>query len=359
MKTVAALHPCSELPPKGPILNHETNKLSWVLHRDAGALEYLQKRFAASKAFAGKGKFGSVVALADVELERRASLAVKILPFRIDDNERYDPLLLMRDVQQELYIACQVNELSDWTPAFIKTFGWLVSAKIPRAWKPYVNLDELQYADAKKRSFMFIFMEQSTYPFDSEHVKFDLKGYLQIIFILLHALHVAKSQIGFNHSDLHMGNIMLDVTRNSGIVLKMDEETAFEMELPNFYMPKIIDFGNAKTDKAQDGGKNFNDISSLFAAVIKRATKYDPKLDIGPIFNFTDFNWSLHDLLMKHSIFDSIRKYAVPNKRLKVGNKCSMCGAEAKLKYEFMDNYMFCHSFCASKVEGLVVLMEK
>lgn len=349
------LHECSELPTDGPVLDNETNKVSWYVHRDKYALDYIKNRFAASKAFAGKGMFGTVVALNDVQFSGKASIAVKILPFSIDDSEFYEPALVIRDVEQELFIACQVNALHDWTPVFVQTFGWLVSQHIPKDWKMFVDVNSLQYKEVKKLSYMFLFMEQATYKFDSDSVAFSVKGYLTLIFIILHALYVAKKELGFTHSDLHKGNIMIDVVHGKTAHLKMDEDTTIVVNLFNQYMPKLIDFGHAKTYKASDGGRNKNDVASLFGAIYDRATKYDPKLDISVITNFKDFNASLEDLLLKHPIFDSIRVTSA--KRQKVIEKCSMCGSEATMRFETSEKYKFCHEYCANKMNGLAFLI--
>jgi hypothetical protein len=307
MKQVEGIHLYSELPAaRGPMVNHETNKISWLLHRDKGVVEFLEQTFTTGggcKKFLGHGRFGTVIGLSD-------SVAVKILEFRLAaENKRFDPLIVIRDVQQELFIACQLNALQKFTPALVRTHGWLISQHIPLSWKPFVKLEQLEYKDVEKHSYMLMFMEHIAHPFDSK--KALVTGYLNIIFILLHALYVAKRELGFNHSDLHMGNIMLEVTSNRNVILPMNDKLSFNVNLPDGYIPKIIDFGFSKTNLALDGGRWKNDVATLFGAVEARAVKYSPDLDMSNISSFTDYEWPLEDLLIKHPIFDSIRRMVV------------------------------------------------
>ena len=362
MEGVSSLHSCSELPPNGPVLDNETNKLSWILHRDANAVAFIESRFAATAAFAGRGKFGTVVALNDIQVGGRASLAVKILPFRVEDSILYEPRVIIRDVQQELFIACQVNQLHEETPVFIQTFGWLVSEKIPNDWKLFIDMSKLQYKDVRKLSYMFLFMEQSSYKFDSDAVAFDLKGYLTILYIILHALYVARQRFDFRHSDLHMGNIMIDIVHGTSLDLRITEHTNVHVNLINQYLPKIIDFGHARTSNAVDGGRNKNDVSTVFGAVQERAAKYDPEMDVSVISEFQDFDMPLGELLLNHPMFEKIRTINTSGgrggvKRQKRVEQCSMCGSEATMRFETNNKYKFCHEYCAMKMKGLAFLL--
>lgn len=352
---IEGLHKCTELPVEGPVLGKD--KVSWYLHRDADAVEFIKQRFTASTAFAGKGAFGAVVALNDVHIKGKASLAVKVLPFRIQDTEWYDPYTVIRDVEQELFIACQVNQLHEYTPVFIQTYGWLVSSRVPKNWQMYIDIQNLEYEKAKKLSYMFMFMEQSTFKFDSDSVVFTEDAYLRLLFVLLHALYVAGKHLKFTHNDLHKGNIMMDVVHTKFVDLDIEGKIV-RVDLYNQFMPKIIDFGRAKTEKAHDGGRNENDVVTLFRAVLIRNSIHQPTLNLPTIEAFSDFEMPIAELLLKHSIFENVRKtIAKTNKKQKLVERCSMCGAEATVKFKHCDNYKFCHEYCANKMKGLAFLI--
>lgn len=347
-----SLHDCSELVyDEGPV--YTDDKLSWQLEQDKYALSYITTNFAVSSTFFGKGSFGVVVGLNYIEKNDGSTLVVKIIPFQIEDSGFYDPLIVVRDAQQELYISCQVNNLNDFTPVFIHTYGWLISEEIPKSWLKYINFQKIQYADVKKKSYMFLFMEKAFYPFDSDHVKFSNEGYLTILFVLLHALYIGRRELQFTHSDLHMRNIMLDITREEYLQLKIEEEI-FSIALPDCFLPKIIDFGLSRTEKAWQGGGHKNDVSTLFGAIITRAEKYDPEIDMSQISEFEEFDMDIVTLLTKHPLFDTIRRN---KKHKKIENKCSMCGGEAKMRYDTNNNFKYCHEYCANKMKGIIPVL--
>jgi serine/threonine protein kinase len=265
----------------------------------------------------------------------------------------------MRDTEHELFIACQVNGLRKFTPVFIQTFGWIVSRKVPKAWAAYVNLSKVQYSEIPKKSFMMLFMEQSNYKFKSKAVRFDEKQYLTILFILLHALYIARRELHFTHSDLHMGNIMLDITHETHLNLAIGDNDTFDIALPNGFLPKIIDFGHSQTLQAKDGGRRKNDVATVFAAIEARAQRYDSHVDVSSISEFKEYNMDLEQLLLVHPLFDKIRKRKKnPNKKPKVAiERCFMCNGQAKLTWAPNRLYKFCDFYCAEKMNGIIDLL--
>lgn len=96
------LHSCLE----GLDLNNVINEVK--------CLEDIQDNFTFIKVL-GSGKYGTVIKVnskykSDIDTPRE--IAIKIAPV----NE-YS--------KRAIYVACQMNDLNDVTPIFVKTFGWI------------------------------------------------------------------------------------------------------------------------------------------------------------------------------------------------------------------------------------------
>lgn len=313
------MHPCSELP-------------KVILSEDTHTLDIIKDRYAVSIAFLGKGGFGNVIALDDIKIKGRPSIAVKIL--------QYD-----KNAKKELKIGCMLNSLN--SSAFVNTYGWLISTKIPDLWIPYIN-QEVYY---NPKSYLFLFMEQSSYEFKSKSLHFDRQGYLTILFLLLHGLYIAIQKLGFKHADIHNGNIMIDKTSEKSVTVEIKSQT-YQIDVPNHYIPKFIDFGlsTLNSDKRSRTGVD-SDVFYLFQTIIKRAKKRDPTVNLEDLESFDDFDDSKIEDLLLDPIFYSIRTRSL--KKI----KCSMCGAEAKFKWNVNDKFVFCNLLCANKVSGIIDLV--
>lgn len=327
------MHPCSELP-KG------------ILPQDSNILDIIKDRYAVSIAFLGKGAFGNVIALDDIKIKGRPSVAVKILQYgskSMTTNE-----LSMKDAKKELEIGCLLNNLN--SSAFVNTYGWLISTKIPDPWIPYIN----QEVYNNPKSYLFLFMEQSSYEFKSKSLHFDRQGYLTILFLLLHGLYITMRELGFKHVDIHNGNIMIDKTSEKSISVEIRSQL-YQIELPNHYLPKFIDFGlsTLNSDRKTRSGVD-SDVFYLFQTIIRRAEKRDPTVDLEDLKVFEDFDDNEIEDLLLDPIFYSIRTRTTK----RVDQKCSMCGAEAKFKWNVNDRFVFCNLLCANKVSGIIDLVD-
>lgn len=325
------MHPCSDLP-------------QGILLEDINTLDIIENRYAVSLSFLGKGAFGNVLSLDDIQIKGKPSIAVKIIQYESKSMTTNE--LSMKLAKKELENGCLLNNLK--TFAFINTYGWLISSKIPTVWIPYINQEVYQ----NPKSYLFLFMEQSNYEFDSESLHFDREGYLRILFLLLYGLYVAIRELGFKHADIHDGNIMIDKTFEQSLTVEIDFQ-AFQIDLPNHYIPKFIDFGLSSVEDRKNRESVDSDMFYLFQTVINRARKYDPMVNLEDIANFDDFDDGSIEYILLDPIFDPIRKKV----NVKADRKCSMCGADAKVKWNVNNQYVFCNLFCANKVNGIIDLV--
>lgn len=326
------MHPCSELP-------------QGILPEDGNILNIIKDRYAVSISFLGKGAFGNVIALDDIKMDGKPSVAVKILQY--ESKSMTTNNLSMKEAKRELEIGCILNSLNSFV--FINTYGWLISSKIPEPWIPYINQEVYQ----NPKSYLFLFMEQSNYEFKSDSLHFDREGYLRILFLLLHGLYVAIRELGFKHTDIHNGNIMIDKTSEKNVTVDIDFQS-FQIDLPNHYVPKFIDFGLSTLENRKNREGVDSDMFYLFQTVINRARKYDPTVDLQDIESFDDFDDGSIEYILLDPIFDSIRKRV----NRKISQKCSMCGADAKVKWNLNNRYVFCNLFCANKINGIIDLVD-
>jgi hypothetical protein len=164
----------------------------------------------------------------------------------------------------------EMHTLRPHTQAFIATYGWLQHTGIPPSWMrrlPRVNQkgEALDWSVYEGKRLIFIFMEHSSFRMQMPGNPSSDAGVVfwhrllpreakQVLFIILHALYVARKRLGFSHNDLHDGQIMLfnRPDENTPIVLHGGRFVLYDC----IVVPKIIDFGSSQAGPV---GEDFSD----------------------------------------------------------------------------------------------------
>jgi hypothetical protein len=106
------------------------------------------------------------------------------------------------------------------------------------------------------RLYLFTFVQEVTdewlsIPHDSN------ARYRVTLFLLLHGLYEARARFNFEHGDIHAGNIMMELARDSPVVVRYGQ---MEAELQAVFTPRLIDYGKSTTTSHAGPGHATNDI---------------------------------------------------------------------------------------------------
>lgn len=152
---------------------------------------------------------------------------------------------------QELRVACELNTLGEETFVFPHTYGWLVSPRVPDEWLLLLRIHEREHTLLMQPPplFMFTFVQPVARKWD-DAVLAAHHGYRVALFFLLHGLYVARRTIGFNHGDIHAGNIMIQYyARRSDTRLSFGQ---YEAQIESNFVPRFIDYGRASSSKHRE-----------------------------------------------------------------------------------------------------------
>lgn len=341
-KGVLKIHDCSELTAEA-----DTRLDEDCLQRLESALGFPVWR--------GSGGFGFVLELNTVlgQPPRPQKVVVKV-------TERDD---------QELRVACALNALLDETPIFPHTFGWLLCNRIPERWRQMVRQKDRSHVMAEQtpHRVLFMFMQPVEANWDDTTLLYR-HGYRVTLFLLLHGLWVAHERLGFVHSDLHGGNIMLQPHAGTTRV----RFGQYEAEVTADFVPRLIDYGLSHTT-AHPGLIRNDDVGYLLNAFEKHMESLEDDDDESyeewrAYHEFMRYADSLVDLdtagdvlpLLEHPYFDvpEIQKRRI--KRRALGEpirRCFACCAsdaghvvthkQAAPKY-------FCNADCYANIHSMV-----
>lgn len=308
----------------------------------------------------GKGTGGTVYSAFDKQ-DNSKQIAVKIIPYA----NRLEALS-----RKELGIACELNSLKDLTPVFVHTFGYLICNIIPSKWKTQLPP---QYQN--EAMYMYIFMHKPDTGFlssggldDGRYMVTGLekpKYAISLLFLLVHAIYVARKLLEFAHHDLHEGNIMFDISTSSDGLFSLDvENITHQVKFMRGWVPKLIDFGNGTTknhpyERAQNNGQ---DIFKMFNLFLKRKD-LAKALDLDPVrernvplldSKYNDYK-IVAKFLLNDPIFENVSTIErIQKKRLKLEQQmCNACGA-APAAFEFKGRQtVLCNEFCGSRIKSL------
>lgn len=231
MEPFPFLHPCSEAPS-----NNDDFKKT-----DAKCLQEISKYFITKDGGVklGEGNNATVFKLHSIH-HYELTVAVKIVPYANLGNK-------------EIGIACELNQMKNFTPVVIRTYGYLVCDR-NNLHKRWVRSVPVPYNNDSQ--YMLMFMEAPPYKWkyaDDKDNPFPIEkkdDALALFFVMAHALYVLRKYLGFVHGDLHHDNILLSIHPNQDAPVRLffDDNNYSDVTLPYGMMPKFIDYGTAYTN---------------------------------------------------------------------------------------------------------------
>lgn len=340
------IHDCSELPEPANF------------KQDVDCLEKIDSLFVPIK-WAGKGSSAMVLYLMkrapDIEF-----LVVKITRLIFDD---------------ELHIACELNQLADATSLFPHTYGWLICDKIPQRWISILSDKQkshyLMTSPSKGNLFMFVFLQkvQTIWKKIPQIVE---SRYRVTLFLILHGLYVANKRIGFIHRDIHAENIMMEPHTQNTLNVRYGQVDA---EVRTAFTPRLIDYGESVTTRhTANEGRRMSDIYYLEEMFLTRleddAEIYDKaaeELKEFKIFRmsseWSEASESYNEVgsnviipLLNHSYFDvpEIQRHKVKRRAIEVINRCFVCcSTQPKYMIEQTQKKYFCNKKCYDRIGGI------
>jgi hypothetical protein len=342
---VLKIHDCSELPQLSN-LEKDTD----CLDRIAASFQFLKWR--------GNGQYGFAIETIAVygSPPKKEKLIVKIGDVNVN----------------EIRVACELNGLMEETPVFAHTYGWVVCHVIPRQWERFLLAAQPNHELLKNPPpvFLFTFVQPIDEKWDEILLNLD-NSYRVTLFFLLHGLYVAKKQLGFNHGDIHAGNIMVEYFMTaSNSTLRYGQ---YEATVTSKFVPRFIDYGRSTTTThAKNEGAS--DLRQLRKTYDERL-EYD--LDNGlpgaqdEAIEFNRFvastKWreleqqqkveadSILPLLM-HSYFDisEIQRHQVKRQATEPIQRCfSCCSFDPLFQVDLETPKYFCSDWCYEKIHGI------
>jgi hypothetical protein len=225
-EVVLKIHNCSELP-SGNNIN---------LELDADCLNQIALAFKAWK-WRGNGAYGFAIETitAHGSPPKKERLIVKVSSVNVN----------------EIQVACALNVLLEETPVFPHTYGWLVGDTVPKGWMLFLKTMEPDHdlIVYPPPLFMFTFVQPVDDKWDDTLLAVE-NGYRVVLFFLLHGLYVARSRLGFNHGDIHGGNIMMEyhMQQEKENILRYGP---YEAEVKSRFVPRFIDYGYSNLNSSK------------------------------------------------------------------------------------------------------------
>lgn len=370
------LHRCRDAPPLDEWLEH-----------DAGCMQKIFKVYGTHPVVPlGEGVTGAVF-----ELRERAHptvvVAVKCIPYRsrpsLTTNAEAQ-VSIATAAQMELGIACEVNRLKKLTPAFVRTFGYLVCSTIPDEWRERLPVQHASgMTPLSLRTdfdrYLLMFMERPEFEFDTINnggrYKIPMEKYgISLFYILLHAIYLMRKYLRMAHGDFAPRNLMF-----STYMLEEGEEArplklfykeldvGAKVEFHAGLLPKIIDFGHSWSAKnPRNLAYTNNDIHMLWVTLgsrrdIRESAWYQemqrrPPRQWTALLRSEPHEWEIvQNFLLEARLFEEtplIQKLVRKPQPI----ECTFCHQPARVTFENKQIHA-CSTFCASKVEGMSALL--
>lgn len=350
---VNKIHDCSELPSLTD------------LAPDANCLEVLASDFKSWK-WRGAGQYGFVL---ETMTGYGNPMKTEALVVKISEVNAV-----------ELRVACELNSMITETPIFPHVYGWLICPKVPEDWLSFLRVKDRNHMILLRPPpvFMFTFVQPVKDKWDDILLPVD-NGYRVSLFFLLHGLYVARRMIGFNHGDIHSGNVMVEYHR---------EETTtalryggggdqYDAEVRSRYVPRLIDYGRSTTTvhNEQEGASDLKQLRKMF----------DDRLDydieenlLGADDEAVAFNAFVSSVgwrkceelygrngnadlilsMLTHNYFDipEIQRHRIKRQATEPIQRCfSCCGANPKhqINHQVAAPKYFCGDRCYAQIHGI------
>jgi serine/threonine protein kinase len=393
------IHPCSE------VLDITD---AWI-EADNDCFKKIRAIYKAVEKAVPLGSGSSATVFRLITKDSNRSVAVKVIPYATGKTEKDTDEDTRYIAVRELGIACEVNELAEMSPCFVRSYGYLVCSDIPASWRK--KLPQNGYIE-RFDVYILLFMEQPEYAFDGKmggdgqyQLDFDHYG-LSLFYLLLHAIYVGRKYIGLDHRDIAAKNILFASQFYEGDgdekVLQLNFTTKEEDEgkehkkisrvrFHSNIVPKIIDFGHSSTRRypGQVGLYSKTDVEMVLKAL---GTRSDISNQRWYTFLTTNFTYENDDYAEQLEIRDEFEKLTSDGpeefealetflrrgklwkffeddliqigkirnrKKPKTVESCMFCHLEAKVAFEGLKNYRFCNSYCAQRVGELAHFIKK
>lgn len=262
-------------------------------------------------------------------------VAVKVMP--LDD-------AAVNDVR----IACLLNGMSEQTPIFVRTFGWIKCQTIP--WQ-YKNAPRAFNQKKKNAMYLFQVMAFSSHAWTDARIELSMEEYRTMLFLLMHGLWIAREKTGFRHNDIHQGQVLFQTCKPGTPITVTMGENSYTIKCERF-VPKLIDFGLASTgeQEKEDFSSDSDDMFEKEQGTIddddirNLVYMFEERMKQDGLEPFLLRYTTMDEILMRDPIFDNIRK----GPRQPVNSRlCDVCSSVAKHAWGGCD-IVFCGESCAS-----------
>jgi len=320
------MHPCFDIPSiKGP--------------EDIDCLDLLTNTFSFIHRIGNKET--AAASLVFKLSQNSQDIVVKVLPLKEESD--------LKDIK----IACLLNGLSDLTPIFVRTFGWIKCKQIPSLWIKGINMKkDAPRAFSTKSAYIFQVMAFSAYTWANTDISLDVEEYRTMLFLILHGLWLARTKYNFKHNDIHEGQVLFQTCKpNTPIVVSIGENN-FTLICKRF-VPKLIDFGFASIGKEEEEEDDY--VSSSEEDMFSRdeETKetdmdlrdllymFSQRMQRDGLSPFKTRASSLEDILTDSLLFKSLKS--------NVGIKSYLCDVCSSIATQQWENHpiKFCDEKCA------------
>ena len=354
-----------------------------ILERGDNCVKSFKKRFREQPIVRlGTGSIGTVFSVYSQKRDD-VKIAVKVLPY----GENLEEL-----ANRELGIACELNSLKRETPVFVRTIGYIICHKIPPSWKAQL------VAYQNEALYMLMFMGRPEYDMlatGGQYGAYQVSGFedrnqaIALLFMLFHAIYVARKELGFVHKDLHPGNVMFAPSRRNTREHQLNVEgTQFRVSLlDGGWTPKIIDFGSSSTTKypnqrAMNNGEDIKNIVSMLQRRTDVAQSLNPEAYFGSNEDEYDSEGVLlppykpqyralmaskydnpgvvADFLLNDLLFEAVDTIEKDRKRVKRDatepiDTCVLCGNSLESDLQMFEGRegAFCRDYCHQRVKPL------
>ncbi|XP_040575175.1 serine/threonine-protein kinase haspin homolog [Lepeophtheirus salmonis] len=265
----------------------------------------------------GEGTFGEVYLLNALESDSEYPPVLKLIPVDGSQLVNNEPQTTMLEVLTEIKVSLYLSNLGrlEKTPNFVSINKChIVSGHYPkvllRLWDDYDTLKESlnvrpDYFECDQKYIAFEFSNGGV---DLETTTlYNANQGISVFNQVAHALAVAEEQLGFEHRDLHWGNILIQGTSQDILTYSLDPNNTYCVQSSGI-KATIIDFSLSRlTCQVKQDEPIFKDISkdeALFSAVgdyqfeIYRLMRESNQNDWKSFTPYTNILW-LHYLLDK------------------------------------------------------------
>lgn len=198
-----------------------------------------------------------------------------------------------KNSENEIEVACNVSEL----PNFVKLYNyWICDIEsVDDIWKSSYGRNKLFNDDKKLLCYMEMEKCQGTLDdIISNKTHLTKQDKLSIVFESMYFLNNAYKQLGFNHNDIHTGNIFYNYNNNEREYTiyynKNDKKTKkIDIICKSLFFPTWGDFGKSEIKSSRQESLYDMIIKVMIPLGIKEEMEYNVNMNIYAANNQEDF----------------------------------------------------------------------